>query len=225
MTVLLAALAGASIVLSLQWSHLQFVPGPEKERHERGKAGQFLETAVYNGKRSEGKPQTLSYPVNKDKALPIEEFVGDRPLFKACITNIKALPSSPSYRDGFVGPFLYISQSKNPCWWRMTNNTSRQLNCVPYFFLAGVSKSGSTDIFFRLMEHPQIVQPKIKELRWFDIRRYTKDEFSFNWYVSNFEEAARNISRDIEGNGYSLKIIGKFFSIFVKKNFFFFIYP
>lgn len=65
MTVLLAALAGASIVLSLQWSHLQFVPGPEKERHERGKAGQFLETAVYNGKRSEGKPQTLSYPVNK----------------------------------------------------------------------------------------------------------------------------------------------------------------
>lgn len=51
------------------------------------------------------------------------------------------------------------------------------------------------------------------------------DEFSFNWYVSNFEEAARNISRDIEGNGYSLKIIGKFFSIFVKKNFFFFIYP
>lgn len=47
------------------------------------------------------------------------------------------------------------------------------------------------------------------------------DEFSFNWYVSNFEEAARNISRDIEGNGYSLKIIGKFFSIFVKKKFFF----
>ncbi|XP_025090190.1 carbohydrate sulfotransferase 15-like [Pomacea canaliculata] len=225
MTVLLAALAGASIVLSLQWSHLQFVPGPEKERHERGKAGQFLETAVYNGKRSEGKPQTLLYPVNKDKALPIEEFVGDRPLFKACITNIKALPSSPSYRDGFVGPFLYISQSKNPCWWRMTNNTSRQLNCVPYFFLAGVSKSGSTDIFFRLMEHPQIVQPKIKELRWFDIRRYTKDEFSFNWYVSNFEEAARNISRDIEGNGYSLKIIGDGSPTYFWRNYFWNRYP
>lgn len=112
-------------------------------------------------------------------------------------------------RHGFIGPFDYIVTSKNPCW----NDTSyishaHQLHCLPYFFLAGVSKCGSTDIFSRLTEHPQIMQPREKEPRWFDIRRYAKGQYTFDWYVSNFEDAAREISQELKTSGFSRRIVG-----------------
>lgn len=67
----------------------------------------------------------------------------------------------------------FISQSKNPCWWNGTGGTTQlRLHCLPYFFLAGVSKCGSTDIFSRLTGHPQVIPPKQKEPRWFDRRRF-----------------------------------------------------
>ncbi|XP_060063555.1 carbohydrate sulfotransferase 15-like [Ylistrum balloti] len=59
---------------------------------------------------------------------------------------------SPSYR--------------NPCW---TNNKG-ELGCVPYFFVLGFPKCGTTDLFERIKLHPGYVPPLFKEIHW--ITRY-----------------------------------------------------
>ncbi|KAK7476399.1 hypothetical protein BaRGS_00032324 [Batillaria attramentaria] len=90
---------------------------------------------------------------------------------------------------GFISPFDYIPGSKNPCWNSSTEDSLPQLNCLPYFFLAGVSKCGSTDIFSRLTEHPQVMITKQKEPRWFDIRRYNKGDGSPTYFWRNYHWA------------------------------------
>lgn len=48
------------------------------------------------------------------------------------------------------------------------NNGSQkhQLLCLPYFFLAGFPKSGTTSLHYALHRHPQIVPPAVKEPHW-----------------------------------------------------------
>ena len=44
--------------------------------------------------------------------------------------------------------------------------------CVPYFYLAGAPKAGSTDVYKRIAMHPEVVKPASKETRWFDRARF-----------------------------------------------------
>ena len=43
---------------------------------------------------------------------------------------------------------------------------SSQLYCLPYFFIAGYPKSGTTTLHEALQEHPRIVSPTTKEPHW-----------------------------------------------------------
>ena len=43
---------------------------------------------------------------------------------------------------------------------------STQLYCLPYFFIAGFPKSGTTTLHEALQQHPQIVRPTTKEPHW-----------------------------------------------------------
>ncbi|XP_071947576.1 carbohydrate sulfotransferase 15-like [Antedon mediterranea] len=45
----------------------------------------------------------------------------------------------------------YNSTYKNPCWY---NNGS--LTCLPYFYLAGMPKCGTTDLWSKITQHPHI---------------------------------------------------------------------
>ena len=88
-----------------------------------------------------------------------------------------------------VTPTKFSEELKNPCWPRnssdnftidkleeeITSNstesqlvgeTSRRLFCLPYFFLAGFPKCGTTSIHNTLKRHPQIIAPVIKEPHW-----------------------------------------------------------
>jgi hypothetical protein len=52
---------------------------------------------------------------------------------------------------------------------RIHNGTTWRLRCFPYAMLIGVSKSGTTDLFWRIMKHPMIFPCATKE-PWFWVR-------------------------------------------------------
>ncbi|XP_041369103.1 carbohydrate sulfotransferase 15-like isoform X2 [Gigantopelta aegis] len=56
---------------------------------------------------------------------------------------------------------------------RISNNPyPRRLRCLPYFFIAGQPKCGSTDLYQKLTSHPDVVTPPIKEPHWWGKNRY-----------------------------------------------------
>ena len=52
-------------------------------------------------------------------------------------------------------PFLL--EYKNPCFLQVVGKTTER-KCLPYFIEIGAAKCGSTDLYFHLTRHPQIVQ-------------------------------------------------------------------
>ena len=50
----------------------------------------------------------------------------------------------------------------SPCW----HDLMGVPHCLPAFFLAGVAKCGTTDMFLRLQTHPQLVPSRKKEPHW-----------------------------------------------------------
>lgn len=63
----------------------------------------------------------------------------------------------------------FSSEYKNPCW-----HCSNRLCCVPYAYILGQPKCGTTELFFRVIAHPSIADPLRKEIRWF-----TRGEFKY----------------------------------------------
>lgn len=63
---------------------------------------------------------------------------------------------------------------KNPCW----HADSRELLCLPHFMLIGMPKCGTTDIFYSIVQHPDVEYPVnksdklLKETHFFDALRY-----------------------------------------------------
>ncbi|KAL3846539.1 hypothetical protein ACJMK2_017518 [Sinanodonta woodiana] len=54
-----------------------------------------------------------------------------------------------------------------------TKDSSVRLYCLPYFIIAGFPKCGTTDLWRRIIQHPDIVvHPSEKEPMFFDNRRF-----------------------------------------------------
>lgn len=59
----------------------------------------------------------------------------------------------------------FLKNFKNPCWYEPSGKSqsssssvqNKTLRCLPYFHIFGVCKTGTTDLFFRLIQHPQIL--------------------------------------------------------------------
>jgi len=47
----------------------------------------------------------------------------------------------------------FLQNYKNPCW----ISTGDKLRCLPYFHIIGICKSGTSDLYKRMLMHPQIV--------------------------------------------------------------------
>ena len=62
----------------------------------------------------------------------------------------------------------FNSENRSPCW--TTDNT---LLCLPYFYVAGMPKCGTSDIWDKLMEHPKIMRMR-KEPHWWTSGRLGK---------------------------------------------------
>lgn len=68
----------------------------------------------------------------------------------------------------------FLQEYKNPCWFKPNiQETSRV--CLPYAYILGQPKSGTSDLFERIKRHPQVRGPRRKEVRWF-----TRGEFTTN---------------------------------------------
>ena len=58
---------------------------------------------------------------------------------------------------------VYIPDVKNPCWYEEVNTKGGKgtkkhiLRCLPYFHILGVAKSATTDLWNRMMGHPDLV--------------------------------------------------------------------
>ena len=67
-------------------------------------------------------------------------------------------------------PPYFSKNFKNPCWEEIDSHTeSSRANtpfCLPYFFLAGFPKCGTTFLHSTLTKHPQIFAPGKKEPHW-----------------------------------------------------------
>ncbi|XP_046551412.1 carbohydrate sulfotransferase 15-like [Haliotis rubra] len=50
----------------------------------------------------------------------------------------------------------FLPGYKNPCWKDVTKEGQEIVTCMPYFHLLGADKCGSTDLFDRILQHPEM---------------------------------------------------------------------
>ncbi len=87
---------------------------------------------------------------------------------------------SPSYiRNRYTKLFTeldsikYRDDLKNPCW--NVDNDENRVACLPYAYILGQPKCGTSDLYERVKRHPNVVMPKRKEVRWFTRGEFTTD--------------------------------------------------
>ncbi|XP_025106759.1 uncharacterized protein LOC112571731 [Pomacea canaliculata] len=138
-----------------------------------------------------------------------DEFVGDRPLFPPCVAS-----SSSRGFYSMVQPKRYISQAKNPCWFE-TKADKTILYCIPYFYVAGVAKCGTSDLYRRIRLHPDVMRGTMKEYHWWDRSRF--DDPEMNRDGLPFKDYSMMVTGDVgidvvfnelKTNGTSVKIFG-----------------
>ncbi|KAG2490124.1 hypothetical protein HYH03_011430 [Edaphochlamys debaryana] len=99
-------------------------------------------------------------------------------------------------RDTFaLLPKEYDPNYKSPCW-----TVDDEFRCLPYFQILGVSKSGTTDLYNRLVEHPDMVDCLWKGPHFWDeasypvrVKRPGKYDGSMEAYVGIFDKIAPKI--------------------------------
>ncbi|XP_071948202.1 carbohydrate sulfotransferase 15-like isoform X2 [Antedon mediterranea] len=83
-------------------------------------------------------------------------------------------------------PQVFSSKFKNPCW-----ETKQSLRCLPYFYVAGMPKSGTTDLFSKINSHPDVVH-SVKELHWWTRRRFNA---GLSWYLNKQSRIVRLLDK------------------------------
>nr|XP_046258181.1 carbohydrate sulfotransferase 15-like [Scatophagus argus]XP_046258182.1 carbohydrate sulfotransferase 15-like [Scatophagus argus] len=83
-----------------------------------------------------------------------------------------------------------------------------RLRCLPFFYIIGQPKCGTTDLFHRLLSHPEVKFNTVKEPHWWTRKRFgyirfrdgMQEKFTVKDYLDLFDWAAFNIQRAISGN-------------------------
>uniref|UniRef100_A0A3Q2Q0I2 Sulfotransferase n=1 Tax=Fundulus heteroclitus TaxID=8078 RepID=A0A3Q2Q0I2_FUNHE len=83
-----------------------------------------------------------------------------------------------------------------------------RLRCLPYFYIIGQPKCGTTDLFHRLLMLPEVKFNTIKEPHWWTRKRFGyirfkrgfQERFPIEDYLDLFDLAAINIQEGISGN-------------------------
>ncbi|XP_071171896.1 carbohydrate sulfotransferase 15-like [Mytilus edulis] len=97
-----------------------------------------------------------------------------------------------------TGPFMFFKNYKNPCFYRnVTYLGGKELKmpmlairCLPYFFIIGMPKSGTTDVWHGLEQHPGVAIKHGKEPMYFTRRRYPRANWSLDQYLDHFDAAS-----------------------------------
>ncbi|XP_037542242.1 carbohydrate sulfotransferase 15 [Nematolebias whitei] len=83
-----------------------------------------------------------------------------------------------------------------------------RLRCLPYFYIIGQPKCGTTDLFQRLLMLPEVKFNTIKEPHWWTRKRFGyirfkqgfQERFPIEDYLDLFDLAAQRIQEGISGN-------------------------
>lgn len=76
----------------------------------------------------------------------------------------------------------FLKNYMNPCWREICQeNSNNCIRCLPYFYLVGAPKCGTTDFFRRITEHPQISNESGKENHWLTRKRYEESITSLHF--------------------------------------------
>nr|XP_054772879.1 carbohydrate sulfotransferase 15-like [Lytechinus pictus] len=127
-------------------------------------------------------------------------------------------------------PLHFLENFKNPCWLRGQTD----LNCLPYFYVLGMYKSGTSEIWDKITAHPDVLSKVPKEPHWWGPRRngYTfipihrteilqarnhtggKDDSSFEWCLNFYKasvvpELIKTKVTTKEGTDYYPKVFGE----------------
>ncbi|XP_071952901.1 carbohydrate sulfotransferase 15-like [Antedon mediterranea] len=66
-----------------------------------------------------------------------------------------------------VIPETFHPDFKAPCWY----NKDDKPMCLPYFYIAGFPKCGTTDLWYKIIKHPDVIEV-CKEPHWWPWRQY-----------------------------------------------------
>ena len=118
---------------------------------------------------------------------------------------------------------------------RGQRSQSRRLRCLPFFYLAGFSKCGTTDLYEQIMFHPEVFRPFVKEPQYWNWNRWkviveghTQSGFTheqviplgvkvkFSQYVDLWDTASEKIEH-AQRIGFSFGITGTAYNILVDK--------
>ncbi|XP_069106463.1 carbohydrate sulfotransferase 15-like [Argopecten irradians] len=84
---------------------------------------------------------------------------------------------------------IFSKKFKNPCWY---DELEGKVRCLPYFHLFGTCKSGTTDLFHRITQHPHILKNRGilgKETWFWSWRRYGNGRMpGGTMYLSQFSK-------------------------------------
>ncbi|KAM6956540.1 carbohydrate sulfotransferase 15-like [Aplochiton taeniatus] len=84
----------------------------------------------------------------------------------------------------------------------------RRLRCLPYFYIIGQPKCGTTDLYQRLLLHPVVSFNVMKETHWWTRKRFgfirfkdgLKERFPVQDYLDLFDSTAYHIQEGLLGN-------------------------
>ncbi|KAK3587240.1 hypothetical protein CHS0354_030427 [Potamilus streckersoni] len=93
------------------------------------------------------------------------------------------------------GPFQFLENFRNPCFFSDVG----RLSCLPYFFIIGEPKCGTTDLYVSLRQHPEISWEHKKEVNYFSNRRFEtgSNYWTFERYLDEFLRSTAAISTTI----------------------------
>ena len=89
--------------------------------------------------------------------------------------------------DKVPPPDEFLKDYKSPCWQRSSPDHADRVQCLPYFYLAGMPKCGTTDIWAKTNSHNGVFGTA-KEPHWWTRSRLSGKTFSIKrWYQWSFK--------------------------------------
>ncbi|XP_071500903.1 carbohydrate sulfotransferase 15-like [Diadema antillarum] len=88
-------------------------------------------------------------------------------------------------------PDEYLPGYKSSCW-KVEGARQNTIRCLPYFYIVGMPKCGTSDLWMKIVHHPQVVSYRVvKEPHWWTRRRY--DGIPFERYLERSREMVTRI--------------------------------
>lgn len=181
----------------------------------------------YNQRKSDNSPPLSSEPLQLEfttypvmiKAMDKDDYVPDesKPIVRSLVGSVMDVTfpdlvyrTPEAVRSQYPGIFQelpaygFMQDYKNPCW----RDESSHMKCLPYAYVLGQPKCGTSDLFERMKAHQKIIMPNRKEIRWF-----SRGEFITRpmWHEGMKNEDVDHVGEPQLGPGSSLNTFTRAF--------------